>query len=353
MKYIDIAQEKMNKLRDNDNYVVLAIESSCDETACAIMRGDILLANVIASQIEIHRRFGGVVPEVASRNHTLAIDNVVTEALNEAKITLQEVDCIAVTYGAGLLGALIVGVAYAKSLAYALGVPLIAVNHIKGHIAANYIADSSLKPPYLCLIASGGHSAIVGISDYNDIRIIGQTVDDACGEAFDKVARALGLPYPGGVEIERLAVGGSDILDLPIPFKGESHYNFSYSGLKTAVVNYLHKIEQRGEKVDKQGVAFSFQKRAIDMLVGNAIRACKELKYSTIVIAGGVGANKYLREEMQRQANCIGAKAVYPPLKLCTDNAAMIASEARVLIAGGVRPSDLDLDADANVKITD
>lgn len=352
MGYYERMIEKYRVLRDKPDAVILAIESSCDETACAIMQGRNLLSNIIASQIEIHRRFGGVVPEIASRNHTMAIDNVVNEAVADAGITLADVDAVAVTYGAGLLGALIVGVAYAKTLAYSLDIPLIAVNHIKGHIAANYI-ESDLEPPYICLIASGGHTAIAKVDDYNSIDIIGTTVDDACGEAFDKVARALGLPYPGGVEIERLAMSGSDTIPMPTPFKGETHYNFSYSGLKTAVINYLHNAEQKGIAVNKADVAHSFQKRAIGMLVDNTIRAAQDNDYNRIAIAGGVGANKLLRAEMAKRAEERGITVFYPPLKFCTDNAAMIASEARILLSKGLGLADITLDANANVKITD
>lgn len=352
MGYYERMIEKYRVLKDKPNAVILAIESSCDETACAIMQGRNLLSNIIASQIEIHRRFGGVVPEIASRNHTMAIDNVVNEAVAVAGITLADVDAVAVTYGAGLLGALIVGVAYAKTLAYTLDIPLIAVNHIKGHIAANYI-ESDLEPPYICLIASGGHTAIAKVDDYNSIDIIGTTVDDACGEAFDKVARALGLPYPGGVEIERLAMSGSDTITMPTPFKGENHYNFSYSGLKTAVINYLHNAEQKGIAVNKADVAHSFQKRAIGMLVDNTIRAAQDNDYKCIAIAGGVGANKLLRAEMAKRVEERGITVFYPPLKFCTDNAAMIASEARILLSKGLGLADITLDANANVKITD
>ncbi|MDE6968134.1 MAG: tRNA (adenosine(37)-N6)-threonylcarbamoyltransferase complex transferase subunit TsaD, partial [Clostridia bacterium] len=333
------------------NIVILAIESSCDETACAIMRGKELLSNVVATQIEIHRRFGGVVPEIASRNHTLAVENVVKEALEKAKMTLDDIDVIGVTYGAGLLGALLVGVSYAKSLAYATGKPLIAVNHIKGHIAANYIACPDLVPPYICLIASGGHTAICKVQDFNQVEIIGSTVDDACGEAFDKVARCLGLPYPGGVEIEKLAQEGSNTIELPLPFKGEEHFNFSYSGLKTAVINYIHNKEQKGEDYNKADIAHSFQSRAIGMLVDNTIRACLKYEYKSIVIAGGVGANKLLRQKMSEQGEKHSIQVIYPPLNLCTDNAAMIASETRILIESGVKCSNIDLDGSANVQI--
>ena len=353
MSYLELANEKLNKLRNRKDIVILALESSCDETACAIMRGKELLSNVVASQIEIHRRFGGVVPEIASRNHTLAVENVVKEALVKANMTLSDIEVIGVTYGAGLLGALLVGVSYAKSLAYSLGIPLIAVNHVKGHIAANYIACPNLKPPYICLIASGGHTAICKVQDYNQIEIIGTTVDDACGEAFDKVARCLGLPYPGGVEIEKLALAGECNIDMPIPFKGEDHFNFSYSGLKTAVINYIHNKEQKDEEFNKADVAASFQNRAIGMLVDNTIRATLKNGYKTIVIAGGVGANKLLRAKMSEEGEKNNINVIYPPLNLCTDNAAMIASETRILVESGVSCSDIDLDGSASVRIFD
>ncbi len=353
MSYIEEANKKLQTLRLRGNIVILAIESSCDETACAIMRDKELLSNVVATQIEIHRRFGGVVPEIASRNHTLAVENVVKEALEKAKMTLDDIDVIGVTYGAGLLGALLVGVSYAKSLAYATGKPLIAVNHIKGHIAANYIACPDLVPPYICLIASGGHTAICKVQDFNQVEIIGSTVDDACGEAFDKVARCLGLPYPGGVEIEKLAKEGSNTIELPLPFKGEEHFNFSYSGLKTAVINYIHNKEQKGEDYNRADIAHSFQSRAIGMLVDNTIRACLKYGYKSIVIAGGVGANKLLRQKMSEQGEKHSIQVIYPPLNLCTDNAAMIASETRILIESGGQCSNIDLDGSANVQIID
>ena len=353
MSYFETANIKLEKLRSKEDLIVLAIESSCDETACAIMRGEELLSNVIASQIEIHRRFGGVVPEIASRNHTMAIENVVSQSLADAGMTMDEIDVIGVTYGAGLLGALLIGVSFAKSLAYATGKPLIAVNHIKGHIAANYIACPTLTPPYLCLIASGGHTAIAKVNDFDSVEIIGTSVDDACGEAFDKVARSLGLPYPGGVEVERLALEGEPSVYMPTPFKGEKHYNFSYSGIKTAVINYIHNHEQKGEEYSRADVACSFQARAIGMMVDNTMRAAKEHNIKTIVIAGGVGSNKLLRQSMSDKCGACGINIIYPPLILCTDNAGMIACEARILVRNGGLCSDIDLDASASVKITD
>ena len=353
MSYLERANARLSELRDKDEIVILAIESSCDETACAILRNRTVLANIIASQIEIHKRFGGVVPEVASRNHTLAVKQCVEDALAKAGMTFDDIDAIAVTYGAGLLGALLVGVSYAKALAYALDLPLIAVNHIKGHIAVNYIACPELEPPYICLIASGGHTAIAHVKDYLDMEIIGETQDDACGEAFDKVARALGLPYPGGPEVEKLAREGQPVIDMPVPFKNQDTFNFSYSGLKTAVINYIHTKEQKCEEYSRADIACSFQERATGLMVDNAVRACEKYGLDTIVIGGGVGANGCLRAKMQKECDKHGFKAVYPPLGLCTDNAVMIASQAYNMVRSGVESADIDLEASATVLPTD
>lgn len=351
MNYIDIADKKLDEIRKKDDIVILAIESSCDETAVAVTRGRELLANAIASQIEIHKRFGGVVPEIASRNHTLAIDNVMREALRQANMTLDDIDCIAVTYGAGLLGALLVGVSYAKALAYATQKPLIAVNHIKGHIAANYIAKPDLKPPYLCLIASGGHTTIAYVKSLDEVEIKGTTQDDACGEAFDKVARVLGLPYPGGPQIEKLAKGGRPTIELPTPYKDKETYDFSYSGIKTAVINLVHKAEQKGEKINREDLACSFQEKVTDIMVGNTLRCAEDMKVKTVVIAGGVGANGVLRKKMSERAAAKGIDVYYPPMILCTDNGAMIASQAYNMIKCGAKASDIDIDAKADLKV--
>lgn len=351
MSYIENANSQLDAMRARDDIVILAIESSCDETAVAITRGRTLLSNIIASQIDVHKRYGGVVPEIASRNHTLAIGNVVKEALNKADMTLDGIDCIAVTYGAGLLGALIVGVSYAKALAYAAGKPLIAVNHIKGHISANYLAKPDLEPPYLCLIASGGHTTIAYVKSLTEIEIKGSTHDDACGEAFDKVARVLGLPYPGGPQIEKLAKDGKPTIDLPTPYKDKDTYDFSYSGIKTAVINYAHKCEQRGEQLNKADLACSFQEKVTDIMVRNTIRCAVDMGVDTVVIAGGVGANGVLRAKMQRMAQPYNIKVFYPPLTLCTDNGAMIASQAYNMIKTGAKASDIDLDANASLKV--
>ena len=341
----------MNSLQNKQNLTVLAIESSCDETACAIVRdGREVVSNVVATQIEIHRRFGGVVPEIASRNHTLAIENVVKEALEKAQMTKDDIDAVAVTYGAGLLGALLVGVNFAKGLAYAWNKPLFAVSHVKGHIAANYI-DSDLKPPYLCLLASGGHTAIVEVTGYDDVKVIGTTQDDAVGEAFDKVARVLGLPYPGGPEIEKLAKDGKPTIDFPKGFHNKNTLDFSYSGLKTSVINYMHTAAQKGEEVNKADVACSFQKSAVGVMTENVEKALLKTGLKTVVIAGGVASNKHLREEMEKVGKKHGVNVIYPPLKLCTDNAAMIGACAYNLIKEGKGRASLDLDASASVSL--
>lgn len=352
MTYEEIINQKFNKIKDKQDIVILGIESSCDETAASVVRGGReVLSNIVATQIEIHRRFGGVVPEIASRNHITAIDNVVDRALKEANVTLDDIDCIAVTYGAGLLGALLVGVSYAKALSFAKKIPLIAVSHIKGHIAANYVANPELEPPYACLLCSGGHTAVIKVNDYNDIELIGSTQDDAVGEAFDKVARVLGLPYPGGPEVEKLAKEGKPNIQFSKPFKNEKHYNFSYSGIKTGVINYMHNNQEKGVEINKADVACSFQEVAVSMLVDNVMRVAVDYNLDTIVVAGGVGANARLREMLKNKAEKKGIKVYYPTLKLCTDNAVMIASAGYYLIKSGAKPASLDLDASSTVKI--
>lgn len=332
---------------------ILGIESSCDETAASVVEdGRIILSSVISSQIDIHKRFGGVVPEIASRNHTLAIRQVVDEALVQAGVGLDEVDAIAVTYGAGLVGALLVGVSYAKALSYATGKPLYAVNHIQGHIAANYLAHPDLEPPYLCLVASGGHTALVRVKDYTDFEVMGMSTDDACGEAFDKVARVIGLEYPGGPKIELLAREGEDVVPMPRMLKGHKGYDFSYSGLKTAVINYVHTLEQKGLEIPRENIACSFQNCAISMLVDNAVRCAKALGEKKIVVAGGVGANGYLREKLTLEADKYGIQTLYPPKHLCTDNASMIAGAGYYEVLSG-RPATLDLNAVPSLNITD
>lgn len=349
--YEEIAAKKFKELQNKDDYLILAIESSCDETSAAVTRGRDVLSLVIASQIEIHKRFGGVVPEIASRNHVSAIRNTVDEALKQANVSLSDISAVAVTYGAGLLGALLVGVSYAKALAYAMNVPLIKVNHVRGHISANYIADKSLEPPYLCLLASGGHTAIVEVVGYDDVKVIGTTQDDAVGEAFDKVARVLGLPYPGGPEIEKLAKDGKPTIDFPKGFHNKNTLDFSYSGLKTSVINYMHTAAQKGEEVNKADIACSFQKSAVGVMTENVEKALLQTGLKTVVIAGGVASNKHLREEMEKVGEKHGVNVIYPPLRLCTDNAAMIGACAFNLIKEGKGRASLDLDASASVSL--
>lgn len=331
---------------------ILAIESSCDETAAAVVEdGRRVLGNVVASQIEIHRRFGGVVPEIASRNHTLAIDNVVGQALDAAGCGREDIDALAVTYGAGLLGALLVGVNYAKALAYAWKKPLYAVSHIRGHLAANYI-DCGLEPPYVCLLASGGHTALLEVDGYEDVKLMGQSGDDAAGEAFDKVARVLGLPYPGGPEIQKLAREGSPVYKMPLPvFKTEGELKFSYSGLKTFVINLVHGMEQRGESVPKADVACSFQECAVEQLVRASECALRRTGMKKIAVAGGVSANERLRGRFDALGRELGAEVFYPQLRYCTDNAAMIGAAAYFLAKSGAAPAGAELDAKATVPL--
>ena len=308
--------------------LILGIESSCDETSVSVVKnGREVLSMVTNTQIDIHKLYGGVVPEIASRNHVMNIDTVYSEALIQAGVTIDDIDAIAVTYGAGLLGALIVGVNFAKALAYSTGKPLIAVNHIEGHIAANYIAHEKLEPPFACLIVSGGHTALVEMKSYVDRKLIGTTTDDAIGESFDKVARECGLEYPGGPNIQKQAKLGQVNMKFTGMWKEKiKDFNFSYSGLKTAVINYIHNEKQRGNELNIPNICASFQDEAVGQVVSKSIYALKQFGYDKIVLAGGVSANELLRSKMDEEAERIGAKVFYPPIKLCTDNAAMIAS---------------------------
>ena len=332
--------------------LILAIESSCDETCASVVKnGRHVLSSVISSQIEIHKRFGGVVPEIASRNHTLAITQVVEEAIEKSGVTLDEIDAIAVTYGAGLVGALLAGLSFAKALAYSLGKPLIPVNHIRGHIAANYIEDKELKPPFMCLVASGGHTAILKIDSYTTHEFLGGTFDDAAGEAFDKVAKILGLPYPGGPQVSRLALEGEANIPLPRMLKGDKSYNFSYSGLKTAVINYVHTQTQKGNEVNKADVCKSFQNAAVDVLVEKTILATINSNLKTVAIAGGVGANDYLREKMTESAKKHNLKLVLPEKIMCTDNGCMIGAEGYIQFKYNQNIADLNLNASPSLKM--
>ena len=345
-------KDKVEQLKNKENVLILAIESSCDETSIAVVRnGREVLSNVIASQIDIHTRFGGVVPEVASRNHTMCISNVLNESLSNAGVTLNDIDAIAVTYGAGLIGALLVGVSFAKALAYATNKPLIAVNHIRGHVAANYITYKELEPPFVCLIVSGGHSAIVKVQDYNKFELIGSTQDDAIGEATDKVARVMGLGYPGGPKVDKLAQNGKNNIKFVTSNAYKDSYNFSYSGLKTAVINYIHKLEQRGEELNKEDICCSFQHEAIDGLVEKVVSACKQYKIDKVAIAGGVSANSYLREKIKLDCEKNGITAFIPEMRYCTDNGAMIGSMAYFSLLKGEGIADLDLNAVPNIPL--
>lgn len=332
----------------------LSIETSCDETSVAILEnGRRVLSNVVYSQIAIHQAFGGVVPEVASRMHVEKINGVIRQALEEADISLEECDHIAVTYGPGLVGALLVGLTSAKAISYALNKPLVGVNHIEGHIYANFIAHPELKPPFLCLVVSGGHTHLVEMKDYGEYRILGQTRDDAAGEAFDKVARAIGLGYPGGPKIDVLSnQGNPEAIDFPRIFLEKDSYDFSFSGLKSAVLNYLHRHRQKGEPVNEADVAASFQAAVIEVLVEKAFRAAKELGYETIVMAGGVSANRHLRRAFQSRAEADGLAFYFPPIELCTDNAAMIGCAGYYQFMAGKR-DELDLNAIPSLKLAD
>lgn len=322
--------EKIQKTTLKEEPIIMAIETSCDETAVAIVKnGREILADEIISSATEHAKFGGVVPEIASRTHTTAILTATENALKSAKLTLDDIDAFAVTEGAGLLGALLVGVSFAKSLAFSLDKPLVPVSHIKGHISAAYLADKSLEPPFITILASGGHTAIVAIEDYYNINVLGSTIDDAVGEAFDKVARVLGLSYPGGPNVEKLAKDGQNVISLPKMLKNYDggEYDFSYSGLKTAVINYVHTQESKGLEVKKEDVAASFQHSAIDVLIEKAIKAAEQFNYKTIAISGGVGANGYLREALKKATESKGFKLILPEKRYCTDNAAMIGAE--------------------------
>lgn len=327
--------------------LLLGVESSCDETSVALLRGKQVLSNVISTQIKIHEEYGGVVPEIASRKHIEAIDVVMEQALAEAGVGLDEVNAVAVTAGPGLVGALLVGVSYAKALAYALGVPLVPVHHIEGHIAANYIAYPTLEPPFVALVASGGHSHIVYAKGQMEFEILGQTIDDAAGEAFDKVARVMGLSYPGGVKIDALSKQGNrDAYRLPTA--KVDGYNFSFSGVKTAVMNLLHRAEQVGETINKADLAASFQENVVQVLREHTVAAAKEKGVKQICLAGGVSANSRLRKVFDELKP--DYSVYYPPLSLCTDNAAMIACAGGILHRQGVA-APLDLNAYPSVKL--
>ncbi len=334
--------------------LILGIESSCDETAASVVEdGRRVLSNVVASQVEEHRLYGGVVREIASRRHAEAISGVVREALEQAGVTLDAIDGIAVTYAPGLIGALLVGLNFAKGLVLTTGKPLIPVHHLRSHIAANYLAHPGLKPPFLCLIVSGGHSHIVEVSDYTTFRVIGRTRDDAAGECYDKAARAMGMPYPGGVALDKLAhEGDPTAYALPRPHVEGSPYDFSFSGLKTAVINTLHNAQQKGIEVNKADLCASFQARVTGMLVENTLLAARDTGADTIVLAGGVSANSGLRAGMEEACRKAGYALYAPPLSLCGDNGAMVAAQGYYELLAG-HTADSSLNAVASLPITE
>lgn len=339
----------MNEKKDT---LILAIESSCDETAASVVKnGREILSNIISSQIALHTLYGGVVPEIASRKHIEKINQVIEEALKQAQVTLEDIDAVGVTYGPGLVGALLVGVAEAKAIAYAAKKPLVGVHHIEGHIAANYIEHPDLEPPFLCLVVSGGHTHLVHVEDYGKFKIIGRTRDDAAGEAFDKVARAIGLGYPGGPKIDKVSrEGNPEAIVFPRAHIEEAPYDFSFSGVKSAVLNYINGCKMKGEEYSQADIAASFQKAVTDVLVGNAMHAVEEYGDRKFAIAGGVASNSALRAAMSEACKEKGVEFYYPSPIYCTDNAAMIGVAAYYEFVNGTRHG-WDLNAVPNLKL--
>lgn len=331
---------------------ILGIESSCDETAAAVVEdGRKVLSNAVATQIEEHKLYGGVVPEIASRRHAEAICGVVDKALKDADCTVNDIDAIAVTYAPGLIGALLVGMNYAKGLSFATGKPLVPVHHLRSHIASNYITHADLKPPFFCLVVSGGHTHMIEVKSYTDFKVIGRTRDDAAGEALDKAARAMGLPYPGGLNLDKLAKNGDNSkYKFPHPKVDGCPYDFSFSGLKTSVINTIHNAKQKGEEIDIENLGASFMSAVVDCLVKNVEKACDDLGYDKIVIAGGVSANSVLRRRMKESCDKNNRQLFVPELKYCGDNAAMVGSQGYYEALSG-NFADLDLNATATLPI--
>lgn len=352
--YYEEAIKNACEYRKKEAPVMLAIESSCDETAASVVRGgrDVLSMSVY-TQIPIHRKYGGVVPELASRSHVEKVAGVVDDALEKANLTINDVDAVSATYGPGLVGALLVGLSYAKGLAYAANKPFIGADHIAGHIAANYLSYKELEPPFVCLVASGGHSHIILVEGYNSFKLLGRTRDDAAGEAFDKVARALGLSYPGGPELEKLArEGDANAFSFRGGFNDGDSLDFSFSGIKTAVVNLMHNAEQKDEKLNRADIAASFQRSVVDTLCTKAVRAAKHNGVSTLALAGGVSANTALRTALETEAKKAGLRFCRPDMRFCTDNAAMIACAAHyALMEAG--PSELSLNAQPSKELAE
>lgn len=332
---------------------ILGIESSCDETAAAVVEdGRNVLSSVVASQVEEHRLYGGVVPEIASRRHAEAIVPVVKQALDDAHLNVKDIDAIAVTYAPGLIGALLVGVNFAKGLSLSTGIPLVPTHHLRSHIASNYISNPELKPPFLCLVVSGGHSHIVMVEDYTNMKIIGKTRDDAAGEAFDKAARTMGMPYPGGIELDKEAEAGNQFAyKLPRPVVNGAPYDFSFSGLKTAVINLIHNTAQKGEEINKADVCASFRYAVVDCLTTNFLKAAEDYKINTLVIAGGVSANSLLRSVLDAECKKRGYKLFMPDKSLCGDNAAMVGSQGYFeYLSGNTAETDLNAFATRSIE---
>ncbi len=333
---------------------ILAIESSCDETAAAVVEdGRKVISSVVASQVEEHKLYGGVVPEIASRRHAEAIVPVVKNSLEQAELTLKEIDAIAVTYAPGLIGALLVGVNFAKGLSLSTGLPLVPTHHLRSHIASNYISNPDLKPPFLCLVVSGGHSHIVMVEDYTKMRIIGKTRDDAAGEAFDKAARTMGMPYPGGIALDKVAEDGDPFaFKLPRPTVSGSQYDFSFSGLKTAVINLIHNSAQKGIELNKADVCASFRYAVVNCLKTNFLKAAEDLKVDKLVIAGGVSANRLLRSSLQEECDKHGLAFYMPEKSLCGDNAAMVGSQGYYeFLSGNIASTDLNAFATMSIEL--
>lgn len=333
---------------------ILAIESSCDETAAAVVEdGRKVISSVVASQVEEHKLYGGVVPEIASRRHAEAIVPVVKNSLEQAELTLKEIDAIAVTYAPGLIGALLVGVNFAKGLSLSTGLPLVPTHHLRSHIASNYISNPDLKPSFLCLVVSGGHSHIVMVEDYTKMRIIGKTRDDAAGEAFDKAARTMGMPYPGGIALDKVAEDGDPFaFKLPRPTVSGSQYDFSFSGLKTAVINLIHNSAQKGIELNKADVCASFRYAVVDCLKTNFLKAAEDLKVDNLVIAGGVSANRLLRSSLQEECDKHGLAFYMPEKSLCGDNAAMVGSQGYYeFLSGNIASTDLNAFATMSIEL--
>lgn len=332
--------------------LILALETSCDETSASVVAdGRIVLSNVISSQVPVHQKFGGVVPEIASRKHIENVIPVVDQALHDAGVTLSDISAIGVTHGPGLVGALLVGVSVAKALSFATDIPLVGVNHLEGHIFANFLSHVELEPPFMALVVSGGHTSLVHVKGYNEFELLGQTRDDAAGEAFDKIARVMKLPYPGGPYIDRLAEEGNpEAIAFPRALVGRDNFEFSFSGLKSAVLNYLNSAIQRGEEVNHADVAASFQAAVVDVLVGKALQAASTCGVKQIVLAGGVAANSGLKRKLQNECTGAGIDLYYPELILCTDNAAMIACRAYYQHLAG-NYADLHLNAIPSLKL--